>query len=81
MSIVDQLKNELKTETTLFLEHPCSDCWCPRCGEEFLDIEPILNSNSRQVESVLICEKCGIEEGEMFFINKILPLKEWAYFK
>lgn len=79
MSNTDQLANELKNETALFLENPSNDCWCPRCGEELLDGEPILNSTSRQVEGVLICTKCGVEEGELFLLGQTIRLEDWAY--
>lgn len=81
MSDTDKLINELKHENALFLEKPSNDCWCPRCGEELLNSDPILNSNSRQVDGVLICDPCGIEEGELFVIGSPLKLVDWAYFK
>lgn len=81
MSNSDQLISELKNETELFIENSDTDCWCPRCGEELLDSDPILNSNSRQVDGVLICDPCGFEEGEQFVMGKLIALEDWAYFK
>lgn len=81
MSNTDQLKKELKNETASFIEHPSAECWCPRCGEELLESETILNPNSKQIEGVLICESCRVEEGELLLYNKTLPLQDWAYFE
>lgn len=50
---------------------------CPRCHRNCLEEEDVLNSISHVGDDVMICSKCGLEQGNVGLYNNKDTVEEY----
>ena len=54
---------------------------CPRCGRDTMKTRLATNALSRHAEGIYICDECGTTEALLDFMQRPLPIEDWAVFR